>query len=398
MMDRYKIVYVFMALVTIAGCGVSNEKSNNFEFPALTGSYGVGLTERYVKDVHRKEPHNPDAQRELMVSIWYPAQSNKNARVAYWREGIGEVKASLKRKGYPETELDRLDKVYCHAMPNADIAQNGKPYPVIIFSHGYIGCEPHMYIAFCEELASHGYIVAAIAHTYYATEVKFPDGRIIKPAPEKYAQQSLPTKQEEDLWVADIQFVADSLHNFNNDAQDAFHNMLDMKKIGIVGHSMGGSAAYAVCVKDSRFKVGISLDSLPFESGIISALNKPFLIILAQETIDNMYASDQEFAARMQVDIADVQKMRAINATMLAAEKNNYEDIASSKSVSCKIIPDIRHMGFSDLLLLKELPLYKNHKDIIDMDAGLGATDGSKTVPLINEYMVTFLKANLFAE
>lgn len=366
-----------------------------FEFPKLKGSYGVGVTKRYLIDAHRKEQYNLKAQRELMAYIWYPAKTNKNSLVAYWQDGVDEIKASLKRKGYLDQDLDILNKVYSHATPNADVLAKDYPYPVVLFSHGYLGCEPPMYTAFCEELASHGYIVVSIAHTYYATEVKFPDGRIIKPAPEKYAQQTMPSKQEEELWVDDIKFVLDFLDICNKNSHDTFYNIFDLKKVGIVGHSMGGLAAFELCLKDSRFQAGVSLDSLPFENNIIKNLNKPFMVILAQETVDSMYASDQELAEKMKVSIADIIQMRKMNEKMFAAEKNNYEEIAKSKNVSCVAIPDIRHMGFSDLLLFKELSIYKNHKNILDMDAGVGSTDGYKTINLINEHIVSFFDKNL---
>lgn len=372
-------------------------KSNSmiFEFPQLKGSYAVGTTTRYLLDTHRKEPHNPQTQRELMVYIWYPAKTNKNSLVAYGQDGVEETKASLRRKGYLEQDLDILNKVYSHAVPEAEVLVKNGPYPVVLFSHGYLGCEPQMYTAFCEELASHGYIAVSIAHTYYASEVKFPDGRIIRPSPEKYAQQTMPSKQEEELWVDDIKFVLDSLDLCNKNPHDTFYTIFDLKQVGIVGHSMGGVAAYELCLKDSRFQAGIALDSLPFENNIINNLNKPFLVILAQETIDTMYASDEELAKKMKVTIADIVQMREMNRKMLASEKNNYEEIAKSKSVSYLIVPDIKHMGFSDLLLLKELSIYKNHKNILDMDAGLGSANGYKTINLINEYIVNFFDTYL---
>lgn len=367
---------------------------NIFEFPKLTGPYGVGLTKRHLIDNNRKETHNPSVQRELMIDIWYPATADKNSLVVYQEDAIEDAKASLKNKGFSEQDLTILDKTYSHAVHDAEFLTKHVPYPLVLFSHGYLGCNPTIYTAFYEELASHGYIVVSIAHTYYANEVKFPDGRVIKPAPEKYSQQSMPSIEEEQLWTADIQFVLESLERYNTDSHNKFYNGFDFARVGIMGHSMGGLAAFELCLKDSRFKAGISLDALPFRYNI-KMLHKPFMFILSKDLIQGLYESDAELAEKMKVDIDIIVQMRKANAIMIAGEKNNYEELSASKNISHLVIPNIKHMGFSDFLLLKELSIYKNNKNIFDLDSIIGSADGFETINLINKNIVNFFDKSL---
>ncbi|WP_212982567.1 alpha/beta hydrolase [Paenibacillus cineris] len=51
------------------------------------------------------------------------------------------------------------------------------PFPLIILSHG-MGPGMVLHASQAEELASHGYVVAAIDHTYSTLATVFPDGRV----------------------------------------------------------------------------------------------------------------------------------------------------------------------------------------------------------------------------
>ena len=50
---------------------------------------------------------------------------------------------------------------------NDIIKQHGNKFPIVIFSHGLSACRS-FYSAFCTELASQGFIVAAIEHRFIA--------------------------------------------------------------------------------------------------------------------------------------------------------------------------------------------------------------------------------------
>lgn len=59
---------------------------------------------------------------------------------------------------------------------NAKIAKTGARFPIIIFSPGR-PVLPRSYTWLLEELASYGFVVVGINHTYLTNETHFPDGR-----------------------------------------------------------------------------------------------------------------------------------------------------------------------------------------------------------------------------
>ena len=249
---------------------------------------------------------------------------------------------------------------------------------------------PQMYTAMCEELASHGYIVVSIAHTYFTASVIFPDGRVIKPIPEKYTQTKFPD-QDLKTWIEDVKFVLNSLDKMNDDKDDQFYKSFDLDRIGMFGHSLGGAIAFELCLNDKRVKAGINLDGFIWGDTKANDLNKPFLFMLAQGSVDHFEAmTDEEVASKYSVDI-EQQKETRKNFEKI------YKDLKQTDLIRSVVIPNINHFGFTDFLLLKEFPLYKNNKQISDYNAIAGQADGYKTMNLINEYIVDFFDKNIKA-
>jgi dienelactone hydrolase len=376
------------------GTHMKKETEAFFEFPALTGPYDVGTIDVHVIDPKRKDIYDLNAPRELMVKVWYPATKNTSKKLeVYYERGLSQIKQILKQQGFPEQDIMSVDHVYIHAITNALPLHTEQPFPLILFSHGYLGCEAEIYTVFCEELASHGYIVGSIAHTHYANMVTFPDNRNVTCNPEKLKQQSMPTEQEKQLWLHDVQSALDHMIQINNDEKSILYQLINTHRLGIIGHSMGGWAAFDACLHDARFKAGIALDSIPEKD--VTALKKPFLFIYAQETIDNLYASDEALAKKLNIPIEQITAMRASNEQMSANEKLQYNNIITSTSIPSLAIPGITHMGFSDLMIEKEMPLFKNNKHILNMDTAIGSADGFATIALINKAIVAFFEQNL---
>jgi Predicted dienelactone hydrolase len=148
-----------------------------------------------------------------------------------------------------------------------------------------------VYSAQFEDLASHGYVVAAISHPYDAIVTIFPDGR-----PVTYSDKRWPTvpsmEGEANLnqleWHAnDIRFVLDELSRANLAGSSGlpFAGHLDFTHVGAFGHSFGGIAAAHACQLDRRFKACLNEDGIVAKRPLFLdvrgwAMDQAFMLIL----------------------------------------------------------------------------------------------------------------------
>lgn len=148
--------------------------------PPPSGPLGVGRVTVVWTDQSRIEPLAPNHEsRELMVNIWYPADSAAGA-VAEYLDAVAFERAlgvaGFRKQFGGAYDVIKSGVVRTHALVGAPRSRSAKRSPVLIFSPGG-GMVREVYAAQLEDLASHGYIVAAISHTYDAMVTVFPDGR-----------------------------------------------------------------------------------------------------------------------------------------------------------------------------------------------------------------------------
>ncbi len=148
-------------------------------FPALTGAYPVGVVDLALTDPSRRELFGPQpgGARELGLIVWYPAAGAAARRSPIWRKPDLILPAYAKAMGYPPAVADAFRNQESHAYEAAPVAR-GRRFPVVIFSHGYAQGFAGQNTALCEELASHGYVVVSIGHTYESFITLLKDGKI----------------------------------------------------------------------------------------------------------------------------------------------------------------------------------------------------------------------------
>jgi len=286
------------------------------ELPAPTGDFTVGTTTWHVTDPARTETFAAaGGKRQVEVMAWYPsaASPGRGEPAPYLREGLAELPPGLRGP------LGSLTKVRTHAILDALPAAGPKKLPVLVFSHG-IGGIPSSYTALLEDLASHGYAVLSIVHPFEATAATLADGQVIslfddagkprqtfddiiaewshedetmaavtrEPKEEdqlrllrKYLSGLHATQAAVDRWVADTKLVLDQLSNLpKTSASGRLAARLDLGRLGVFGHSMGGIVSGEFCLADGRCRAGLNLDGIPQYGTMIDRhLSQPFLMV-----------------------------------------------------------------------------------------------------------------------
>jgi pimeloyl-ACP methyl ester carboxylesterase len=106
-------------------------------------------------------------------------------------------------------------------------------------------------------------VVASVDHTYEASAVEFPDGRFVHSGFGSHLGPKL-LEDEASLGFAlsvrldDLKFVATELLHLNGTGP--FSNRLDVSRMAIAGHSMGGLAAALAVQHDPRYRAAVIID------------------------------------------------------------------------------------------------------------------------------------------
>lgn len=143
---------------------------------------------------------------------------------------------------------------------------------------------PEMYAFAVEQLASHGYVVVSISHTYDGAHVIFQDGThaSFEPAGDMKRMDTMLKAIEPRLlvWMADARFVLNQVTKLNT-TDERFKGRLDLEHVGYAGHSFGGATAYAVQAVDPRFKAALDMDGALLGSAEQARPTQPFMLMNA---------------------------------------------------------------------------------------------------------------------
>lgn len=178
--------------------------------------------------------------------------------------------------------------------------------PLILFSHGlgktYNGMT---YTHLCKNIAAQGYVVVSVSHTYGCKSIQFPDGRVADysfPIRSVHYQQSLSdvasaklerhiVDVETEVWVADMVCALNECVQHNAREGNMLYNKIDLSRVGIVGHSLGGSTAIQVCRRDNRVAAAIDLDGPLHGNNAMASFNKPMMFIFGSSVLPSQNTS-----------------------------------------------------------------------------------------------------------
>lgn len=360
-------VPALVAVALLATAGTASAQADAAPtLPRPTGPFPVGRVTYHWTDTSRREVLAPDAsaRRELMIDVWYPAQPGTGSPAQYLPEFNALRRAvdddALRREFGPAHEAVATGRVRTHTAENASFARELGRCPVLVFSHGF-GVLSRLYSGQLEDLASHGYVVAAIAHTYETMVTVFPDGRSVPFASEAWTAA---TKTEEASiaygngrmrwWADDARFVLDQLAREDRRGpprRAPFAGHLDLRRVGVFGHSSGGRAAALACRNDRRVKACLNQDGLamklPFDTGTIPGFAQPFLVFVRPPPPGK--PTDEELAQMGLTWPALEALIRKLDAGQEAAMQSTGR---GSYRVTLSM-PGVSHMSFGDQPILQ---------------------------------------------
>jgi hypothetical protein len=244
--------------------------------PQVTGPFPVGTTDVHLVDPTRLDPFQPSKNRELMVTVSYPAQ-RLGPRAPMLAEGFAEAADPIiSSPAFLDVPAGTVDWNGTLRQARVDAPPIRNKWPVVLFSPA-LQAPREFYTSTADDLASRGYVVVTVSHTHEAFAVEFPGNRIeyggIDGSPETM-KKVIGTR------VADMRFVLDQLPKLTKNA--------DLSRVGIAGHSSGGYTAGETMVNDRRFDAGVNIDGGmehtgdggPYSPGrvVTEGLDRPFLL------------------------------------------------------------------------------------------------------------------------
>ena len=340
------------------------------KIPAPSGEYPVGTKLFELNDESRKELFSgKDESRRFMIQVWYPADIQATDERAPWMANADIFAPAIASFiNMPSYFLNHLALVNIPAYQDSHLAKAESDFPIILFSHGWKGFNAQN-SGQALELASRGYVVIGIQHTYGAITTVFPDGTSAPNNPNALPADANDSNYEEVAnilamqWAGDMSFVLDQLSVWNEASKNLFFESLDLNRVGVYGHSTGGGAAIQFCGVDARCKAVLGMDPFmrPVSSEIInSGISQPSFFMFSQSW----------------TDLVDSKNNKLFNTF--------YPN--TNEGLGVITIEGTKHYDFSDLPLLSPIAPQMGLK---------GPLNGKRVTEIVNAYLVNFFELTL---
>jgi len=221
-----------LALIWALGCHTGGDEIS-------ADRYDVGVRTLTLIDETRETPpclsYPGSRERRLITEVWYPIRYRQDILI--------------------EEERD------------APADRSGGPYPLVIWSHGFMGRRNKTtYLSM--ELVRRGYVVAA---------PDYPHTSLGSPCiswPSDGSKQGL-----------DVRFLVDSLLDLSSRPDYFLTDMIDAERIGVAGYSYGGFtsilAGYSASLGDQRIKAVLALAPFAclFDEHLFDQRSVPLMIM-----------------------------------------------------------------------------------------------------------------------
>jgi predicted dienelactone hydrolase len=348
--------------------------------PTPTGHFAVGRTTLLWADDRPAPLAPPGGKRQLLAWIWYPATPEVsklavNYLPASWRAAI-ENQSGVLLSQFLTRDLTR---VRAHSFLDATVSSAQTAYPVVLMRGGGAALTTD-YTTLAENLASHGYVVIGFDAPYRSWVVVLPDGHVIPRAPQN-SLDSVDGPQADKLadalvraWSSDSSFVLDRLEQLNrSDPSGRFIGRLDLRRVGMFGHSLGGATALQFCHDDARCGCGIDLDGAPLGTVVAEGINKPFMFVLGDHRGEVASSQTPESIRNAGANIQSI-----------------YDRLPADRRMMVRIV-GANHYLFSDNGALLKSPLAMS----VLRTLGVIKLDGRRQVALTSHAVVAFFDVYL---
>ena len=260
---RLRMVVLAACVVIYGGCLAVFPRQ---ALPEATGPENVGTTVFTVTDENRSEDYNKDvAHRTIKLQAWYPLDSTENLKKAPWLyDGIDVARGLARDSSLPGFLLDQMAFIPSNSYEGGALPKGKNQYPVVILSHGWRSAR-NLYQDTAENLASRGFVVFAIDHTYgsVATDLE-------KQGLRKINYDALPKLDDPTFWdkanklvstyAGDVKTSLSYIEELNKNS-DLFNNRLDLDNVGLLGHSTGGGGDVDFALTHPKIKAVVGMDA-----------------------------------------------------------------------------------------------------------------------------------------
>ncbi|MEO3978662.1 alpha/beta hydrolase [Streptomyces sp. CAU 1734] len=248
---------------TPAAAPAAAQSAPRLELPAPGGRYAVGTSSLHLTDTGRTDHWVPSSgARDVLVSMYYPAREGTGKPTARPYITVEESRALLAGSSVgrmlPDGSAERVSATRTHARDRA-VPVAGKR-PLVVLSPGFELPRATMTIL-GEELASRGYVVASLDHPYESVATAVP-GKGVLPC---VACKAMAEAENLEAYAAvprgrskDVSFVLDRLTGRKPAWKHS--RMIDRKRIGMAGFSIGGNSASQTMADDPRVRAGVNMD------------------------------------------------------------------------------------------------------------------------------------------
>jgi pimeloyl-ACP methyl ester carboxylesterase len=341
-----------------------------FDLPKPDGEYDIGTELFCWTDSTRSEWFTKEDStdfRKLVIQSWYPGKKkNLSQRNSYMNYMDLRAKTMAKAGKIPSFLPKHLEYVKSNSFKNIPVRNSDQKLPVIIFSHGITGSRL-LHQALFESLASQGYVIFAINHSYDANITIYPDSSIADYRSDLtgHPDSLLIRKKQIITRTNDITFLINQLEKIESKKTTSLlYNQLDLTKIAIAGHSYGGATAIFASSLDNRIKSCFVLDGWfsPLPDKIVtSGLDIPLFCIGRPSWDDSDYPSNYK------------------NLELLLN--------ASTSQKFHVFIKNSLHLDFTDIPLFS--PVIKYVMDV-------GKNSPEKSIKIINDLAFLFFEKTLY--